>query len=120
MSILQIDQYPLERIQNQSQRQNPITPLQQLPKKIYHQDNNGKKGEKTQMKYLKNYCCNGQRSFLIKNKVAWTDIVRQKQRRTEVLNLEEQLKKANSDEEKESIREAIILVQNEINQWPII
>jgi len=120
MSILQINQYPLERIQNQSQRQSPITPLQQLPKKIYHQDNNGKKGEKAQMNNLRNYYRNGQRSFLIKNQVVWTDILRQRQRRTEVLNLEGQLKNAKSDEEKESIREAIFLVQNEIYQWSII
>ena len=72
------------------------------------------------MKYLRNYYRITQRSFFIKNQVAWTDILRQKQRRTEVLNLEEQLKKVKNDEEKESIREAILLVQNEINQWSII
>jgi len=71
------------------------------------------------MNNLRNYYRNKQRSFLIKKQITWTDILRQKQRRTEVLNLEEQLKKAKSNEEKESIREAIILVQNEINQWSI-
>jgi len=72
------------------------------------------------MNNLRNLYRDKQRSFLIKKQVAWTDILRQKQRRTEVFNLEEQFKKAKSDEEKESIREAIFLVQNEINQWSII
>ena len=72
------------------------------------------------MNNLRNFYCNKQRSFLIKKHVTWTDILRQKQRRTEVLNLEEQLKKAKNNEEKESVREAILMVQNEINQWSII
>ena len=72
------------------------------------------------MNNLRNYYRNKQRSFLIKKQITWTDILRQKQRRTEVLNLEEQLKKAKNNEEKESVREAILMVQNEINQWSII
>ena len=67
-----------------------------------------------------NYYSNKQRSFLIKNQVTWTDILRQKQRRIEILNLEEQLKKAKNDSEKESIQETILLLKSEIDQWAII
>jgi len=71
------------------------------------------------MNNLRNLYRDKQRSFLIKDQVTWTDILRQKQRKKEVLHLEEQLKKAKNNEEKESAREAILMVQNEINQWSI-
>jgi len=60
------------------------------------------------------------RNFLINNQITWSDILRQKQRRIEILNLEEQLKKAKNDPEKNSIEETILLLKSEIDQWVII
>jgi len=120
MSILQINKHTLERLQNQSQRQSQTTPLQQLPKEIHNQKNNDKIVENTQMNLPEQYIFNRQRSFLIKNQVAWTDILRQKQRRIEIQNLNEQLRKANSDAEIESIQETIYILKSEIDQLAII
>lgn len=61
-----------------------------------------------------------ERDFLIGNRVTWTDLMREKDYRTARENFLEQLQHAKTEEEKNHIKEAINLINNEINQWEII
>ena len=72
------------------------------------------------MKIIEYYHPIRSRPFLIKSQVAWTDILRKKQRQEEIRDLQFQLQKASSDSEKECIQEAIRFLQSEVDQWVII
>lgn len=61
-----------------------------------------------------------ERDFLIGNRVIWTDLMREKDYRTARDNLQDQLQHAKTEDEKNHIKEAIDLINNEINQWEII
>lgn len=61
-----------------------------------------------------------ERDFLIGSLPTWTDMLRDSENREAENDLKKQLLHAKSDEEKEQVKEAINLIDNEIEQWVII
>lgn len=58
-----------------------------------------------------------ERDFLIGSLPTWTDMMRDRENREASIDLKKRLERAKSDEEKEQIREAFNLIDNEIEQW---
>ncbi len=61
-----------------------------------------------------------ERDFLIGSKPSWTDMMRDRENRGAENDLKKQLLHSKSDEEKEQVKEAIHLLNSEIDQWEII
>jgi len=61
-----------------------------------------------------------ERDFLIGSLPTWTDMMRDRENREAAIDLKKQLSHAKSDEEKEQVKEAINLINNEIDHWVII
>ena len=61
-----------------------------------------------------------ERDFLISSKLTWTDMMRDRENREASSDLKKQLLHAKSDEEKEQVKEALYLLNSEIDQWEMI
>ena len=61
-----------------------------------------------------------ERDFLIGSKPTWTDMMRDRENREAENDLKKQLSHTKSDEEKAQIKEALHLLNNEIDQWEVI